>query len=90
MPRHFHIIDGADPSGGEPRFERIGDEFWTVITAQVAGHAMCVDETLKDGDHLPGVDRMADLDGETHPGILIQDRQTFEGPPFAQRLCTKS
>jgi hypothetical protein len=58
------------------------DEFWPIITAQVAGHARCVDETLKDGDHLPGVEPGTDLDRETHPGILIHDRQTFEGRPM--------
>jgi hypothetical protein len=75
-------IHGAAPPGGEPRFDRLGDEFWPIITAQVAGHARCVDETLKDGDHLPGVEPGTDLDRETHPGILIHDRQTFEGRPI--------
>jgi hypothetical protein len=75
-------IRRANALGGQPRVDRLSDAFWSIVTAQRAGHAMDVDEALEHGNHSPRVDPMADLGRETHPRIPIDDRQACEGFPI--------
>ncbi len=70
----FHI----DPA--EPLTDRLGGELRAVVGADVIRWAAVCEQVREKVQHIVCADPTGDQDGETFPGVLVDDRQHPEGP----------
>ena len=70
----FHI----DPA--EPLTDRLGGELRAVVGADVISWAAVCEQVREKVQHIVCADPTGDQDGETFPGVLVDDRQHPEGP----------
>ena len=56
-------ISASDPLVHEPGLNGLGNELWSIITAQVLGRAITLDRCLQHRDRINGPDRVASVNG---------------------------
>src|ERR1700751_2798749 len=56
-------ISAFDPLALEPVLNRLGNELWAIIAAQVLGRAITLDRCLQHSDRINGLDRVASVNG---------------------------
>jgi hypothetical protein len=69
---------GVDAVDREPCPDRLDHEFWAIVAANVARHAVELDEAHEHLDDLLGGDAAANLDGQTEPAILVYYHEACE------------
>ncbi len=63
----------ADAVGRQPGLHRLGHQRWAIVAADVAGGAMGTNQACQGLDDRPRGDSAADLDRQTHSGLLVHD-----------------
>jgi hypothetical protein len=76
LPRAARLdIEGCNALVRQPLLQGLGDELGTVVTAQEPRGAVLCDQEFQHSDHLTGIERAGNLNGQALTGKLIDDRQ---------------
>src|SRR5260221_12704478 len=73
-------ISASDPLALEPVLNRLGNELWSIVAAQVLRRAITLDRCLQHRDRINSPDREASVNGQPFLSVFVDQDQNANGP----------